>query len=87
MQQTSYEIIENSVFLKTTSFKDRLERISVQPIENEAAVRAVKAATDQLITDMQAFSNSLILEGPRSGIYFSGPVLGTDFAIIESASA
>lgn len=83
---STYEAIEESVFANTTSFKDRLDAISVCQVENEAHVQSVKAAMDQLISDMQAFSHSLT-EGPRSAIHLSGPVFGTDFPIAESARA
>lgn len=81
---SSFEEIEDAVFANLTSFKGRLDVLSVQPITSEAAVHEAKAALDKLMTDMQAFSNSLT-EGPRSGFHhLPGPVLGTDFAITES---
>jgi len=61
----SFEFIEESVFAYMTSLKDRLEALSLSPITNEAEIRAVKAALDKLIIDMQALSNSLT-EGTSS---------------------
>jgi hypothetical protein len=88
MQTTSQNasdlsLVEENLFSKTQSFLRRLEQISFTPIDKEADILAVKAALDQLTTDMQAFSTSFT-EGPRSGILLNGPILGTDFAISQS---
>ena len=81
------EAIEARVFENTQSFIQALHEISMVPVETEADVLAVKAALDQLTTDMQALSNSLIVEGPRSGILLSGPILGTAVNVFEGAEA
>ena len=80
---TTIEATEERLFASATSFTERMQEISYMSIEKEADVLAAKAAMDQLISDMQAFSNSLILEGPESGILLTGTVLGNDFAVSE----
>jgi hypothetical protein len=80
----SIELIEENVFANTQSFLQRLARISETPIDKEADVLAVKAALNQLTTDMQAFSHSLT-EGPRSGISLLGPVLGTGIDLSQGS--
>lgn len=63
----NYAFAEEAFLSTMTDLTDKASELSLAPIENEADILDAKQRLDQLISDMQALSNSL-MEGTRSGI-------------------
>lgn len=64
---STYTSLEEAAFTIMTSLKDRLEALSLRPIENEADARSLATDLATLSSDTQALSNSLT-EGTSSDI-------------------
>ena len=69
-------IVEQTVYLKTQNFIERLGNIQTTPVESEADVLSVYAALDELITDMRTFTQTLD-DGPHRGT--TGILYGNGF--------
>ena len=81
-----YEIIEESILEKATDFMERLAAVSLQPVTNEADVETVTDELESLISDMQAFSNSLT-EGHQRGSIRGAGLAGAHLEISKAAHA
>lgn len=85
-QHVDYEIIEETILEKTNDFAARMEEISLRPVTSEADVEGVTDELDALISDMQAFSNSLT-EGHQRGSIRGAGLAGAHLEISKAAYA
>lgn len=85
-QHVDYEIIEETILEKTNDFAARMEEISLRPVTSEADVEGVTDELDALISDMQAFSNSLT-EGHQRGSILGAGLAGAHLEISKAAYA